>query len=93
MGEHDEQTAKVCKNIIQVGLRQYRYRLKAHYWPKIEKLSLEQAFLMKPPKVEDKFWKSLVATWFDEHYRVQHSYSFIYILFIRMFVIYGILKV
>ena len=70
MDRHDDVAKHVCTDIIQNGIRQQRYRLKKAYWEKVQHLTPEQAYLMKPTNVDDESWKRLVNNWFDEHYQV-----------------------
>ncbi|KAK1611868.1 hypothetical protein QYE76_035541 [Lolium multiflorum] len=69
MDKNDEVAQDVCTDMLQVSIRQFRYRLKKEYWPKIKNLTLEQAYLKKPDHVEEKSWKELVKRWFDEKYQ------------------------
>lgn len=76
MDRNDEVAQDVCTDMLQVSIRQFRYRLKKEYWPQIKNLSIEQAYLKKPDHVEEKSWQELVNRWFDEKYQVHKSYSF-----------------
>ncbi|KAK1654032.1 hypothetical protein QYE76_071837 [Lolium multiflorum] len=69
MDKNDEVAQDVCTDMLQVSIRQFRYRLKKEYWPKIKNLTLEQAYLKKPGHVEENSWKELVKRWFDEKYQ------------------------
>jgi hypothetical protein len=59
MDMHDDVAKKVCTDIIQNGIRQQRYRLKKAYWEKVQHLTPEQAYLMKPGNVDEGSWKDL----------------------------------
>ena len=72
MDKNDEVAQDVCTDMLQVSIRQFRYRLKA----KIKDLTIEQAYLKKLDNVEENSWKELVNRWFDEKYQVHKSYSF-----------------
>ena len=76
MDTTDEVEKSVCIDMIQNSIWQQRYRLKKVYWPKIQKLTTEQAYFMKPSNVEENSWKELVNRWFDDHYQVHNSYFF-----------------
>lgn len=76
MDTNDDVAKTVCTEMIQNSVRQQRYRLKKVYWPKIQKLTPEQAYLMKPRNVDENSWKELVNRWFDDHYQVHNSYFF-----------------
>ena len=72
MDTNDEVAKEVCTDILQRSVRQYRYRLKYKYWPKICNLTRQQATLLKP--VEEDSWEKLVTLWFEEDYKVQVTY-------------------
>ena len=78
MDMHDDLAKKVCIDIIQNGIRQQRYRLKKAYWEKVQHLTPEQAYLMKPGNVDEGSWKRLVDSWFDENYQVNNFFGLIY---------------
>ena len=77
MDRHDDLAKKVCTNIIQNGIRQQRYMLKKAYQQKVQHLTPEQAYLMKPCNVDEESWKRLVDNWFDEHYQVNIFLSYL----------------
>ena len=54
MDRHDDVAKHVCTDIIQNGIRQQRYRLKKAYWEKVQHLTPEQAYLMKPTNVDEQ---------------------------------------
>ena len=74
MDKNDEVAQEICTDIIQSCVRQHGYRLKKAYWEKIQNLTPEQAYLLKPDNVEEKNWEELVNRWFDEHYQVHHAF-------------------
>ena len=74
MDTNDEVAKEVCIDILQRSVRQYRYRLKYKYWPKIYNLTVPHALLLKPAEVEEDSWEKLVTLWFEEDYKVQVTY-------------------
>lgn len=88
MDRHDDVAKHVCTDIIQNGIRQQRYRLKKAYWEKVQHLTPEQAYLMKPTNVDDESWKRLVNNWFDEHYQVNKIVFVYHTICIQLYIIY-----